>query len=167
MYYDHKGSGVHVARIKHFYHVVKSTIKLCDVPMLTWIFYGHCQISVKIIDQLDLIVTPIDVGFYYVILYVLWCLYSYIVRQVGNILSGIDWVDLMLHGKAKPHGNENVWRKPVKRPQCVKQGTNGRLIKRNVNPLYHDVIMDTMASQITSLTIVYSTVYSGLDHCVS
>ena len=29
--------------------------------------------------------------------------------------------------------------------------------------LYNDVIMDTIASQITSLTIVYSTVYSGAD----
>ena len=28
---------------------------------------------------------------------------------------------------------------------------------------YNDVIMDAMASQITSLTIVYSTVYSGAD----
>ena len=28
---------------------------------------------------------------------------------------------------------------------------------------YGDVIMDTMASQITCLTIVYSTVYSGAD----
>ena len=28
---------------------------------------------------------------------------------------------------------------------------------------YNDVIMDTMASQITCLTIVYSTVYSGKD----
>ena len=28
---------------------------------------------------------------------------------------------------------------------------------------YGDVIMDTMASQITSVTIVYSTVYSGAD----
>ena len=29
---------------------------------------------------------------------------------------------------------------------------------------YNDVIMDTMAYQITSLTIVYSAVYSGADH---
>ena len=29
--------------------------------------------------------------------------------------------------------------------------------------LYNDVIMSTMTSQITSLTIVYSTVYSGAD----
>ena len=28
---------------------------------------------------------------------------------------------------------------------------------------YNDVIMSAMASQITSLTIVYSTVYSGVD----
>ena len=28
---------------------------------------------------------------------------------------------------------------------------------------YNDVIIDTIASQITSLTIVYSTVYSGAD----
>ena len=28
---------------------------------------------------------------------------------------------------------------------------------------YNDVIMDSMASQITSLTIVYSAVYSGVD----
>ena len=31
---------------------------------------------------------------------------------------------------------------------------------------YGDVIMGTMASQITSLTIVYSTVYSGEDHII-
>ena len=29
---------------------------------------------------------------------------------------------------------------------------------------YNDVIMSSMASQITSLTIIYSTVYSGTDH---
>ena len=29
---------------------------------------------------------------------------------------------------------------------------------------YNEVIMDTMASQITSLAIVYSTDYSGIDH---
>ena len=30
-------------------------------------------------------------------------------------------------------------------------------------PHYNDVIMGVMASEITSLTIVYSTVYSGAD----
>ena len=37
-------------------------------------------------------------------------------------------------------------------------------MSRNI-PVSHfgDIIMDTMASQITSLTIVYSTVYSGAD----
>ena len=32
-----------------------------------------------------------------------------------------------------------------------------------VSPHYDDVIMSTIASQITSLTIVYSTIYSGAD----
>ena len=36
---------------------------------------------------------------------------------------------------------------------------HGIFIKKN----YNDVIMGAMASQITSLTIVYSTVYSGVD----
>ena len=38
--------------------------------------------------------------------------------------------------------------------------------KLNLTPNAHcsDVIMSLMASQITSLTIVYSTVYSGADH---
>ena len=34
------------------------------------------------------------------------------------------------------------------------------------NTHYNDVIMDEMASQITSLTIVYSILYSGADRCV-
>ena len=39
------------------------------------------------------------------------------------------------------------------------------MIQSNAEGLIHygDVIMSTMASQITSLTIVYSTVYSGAD----
>ena len=34
---------------------------------------------------------------------------------------------------------------------------------QRIYPHYNDVIMSTMASQITSLTSVYSTVYSGAD----
>ena len=37
------------------------------------------------------------------------------------------------------------------------------LAHRNTTSQYSDVIMGAMASQITSLTIVYSTVYSGAD----
>ena len=40
---------------------------------------------------------------------------------------------------------------------------NSKVIKRCVYKHYNDVIMDVMVSQITSLTIVYSTVYSGAD----
>ena len=36
-------------------------------------------------------------------------------------------------------------------------------ISRFQNTHYSDVLMGTMASQITSLTIIYSTVYSGAD----
>ena len=36
-------------------------------------------------------------------------------------------------------------------------------LKHFPNHDYNDVIMDSMASQITSLTIVYSAVYSGAD----
>ena len=38
------------------------------------------------------------------------------------------------------------------------------LIIINLILLYSDIIVGPMASQITSLTIVYSTVYSGADH---
>ena len=38
-----------------------------------------------------------------------------------------------------------------------------RIINMHANIHYDDVIMGTIASQITSLTIVYSTVYSGAD----
>ena len=40
---------------------------------------------------------------------------------------------------------------------------NQRNIFQNMLNHYNDVIMSTMASQITSLTIVYSCVYSGAD----
>ena len=36
-------------------------------------------------------------------------------------------------------------------------------ITRNVVDYYNDIIMGAIASQITSLAIVYSTVYSGWD----
>ena len=40
---------------------------------------------------------------------------------------------------------------------------SGLLMHIVINGHYNDVIMSTIASQITSLTIVYSTVYSGAD----
>ena len=41
---------------------------------------------------------------------------------------------------------------------CIQNATQHELVAR-----YSDVIMGDMASQITSLKIVYSTVYSGTD----
>ena len=43
------------------------------------------------------------------------------------------------------------------------QGTHDIDTTKESSLHYNDVIMDTMASQITSLTIVYSTVHSGVD----
>ena len=37
------------------------------------------------------------------------------------------------------------------------------LYRRSIDTFYYDVIMGAMASQITSITIVYSTVYSDAD----
>ena len=62
---------------------------------------------------------------------------------------------------------ENVVGKTVailSRPQCVNGNDILRLLAAwCVYIHYCDVIMTTMASQITSLTIVYSTVYPGAD----
>ena len=62
---------------------------------------------------------------------------------------------------------ENVVGKTVailSRPKCVNGNDILRLLAAwCVHFHYCDVIMTTMASQITSLTIVYSTVYPGAD----
>ena len=50
-------------------------------------------------------------------------------------------------------------RHPVARPSFVSSKSDLCSVTH-----YNDVIMGEMASQITSLTIVYSTVYSGTDH---
>ena len=47
-------------------------------------------------------------------------------------------------------------RTPVLIPECF-------IYVNTIRSYYNDVIMDSMASQITSLTIVYSAVYSGAD----
>ena len=46
---------------------------------------------------------------------------------------------------------------------CVNTWWRARIIQPSVNNHYGDVIMGAIASQITSLTIVYSTVYSDAD----
>ena len=43
------------------------------------------------------------------------------------------------------------------------QHTLQRLTSKQLRDHYDDVIMTTLASQITSLTVVYSIVYSGVD----
>ena len=61
---------------------------------------------------------------------------------------------LLLHDVRTPI----VWQ-----PQCQEINSGESGYNTWVHEHYNDVIMSEMASQITSLTIVYSTVYSGLD----
>ena len=66
----------------------------------------------------------------------------------------IELVKIAIHHKLK---YENI-------QQMLKQDTQGSVwvvsVAMSRRPHYDDVIMGAMASQITSLTIVYSTVYS-------
>ena len=45
----------------------------------------------------------------------------------------------------------------------IRSWSMGRVLTQTANHHYDDIIMTAMASQITSLTSVYSTVYSGAD----
>ena len=63
-------------------------------------------------------------------------------EQICLKLNRYSWGKYLIHGPK--HRNDN----------------QSQSIKR---PCYDDVTMSLMASQITSLTIVYSTVYSGAD----
>ena len=56
--------------------------------------------------------------------------------------------------------NDN--QQPTETP-TIKPFILGKSIGQLPKYRYNDVIMSTIASQITSLTIVYSTVYSGAD----
>ena len=46
---------------------------------------------------------------------------------------------------------------------CDRSEGRSHIMALSLTHHYYDVIMGAMASQITSLTIVYSTVYSGVD----
>ena len=56
-----------------------------------------------------------------------------------------------------------VWSAGNKNSPCL-CGIDRQSCRRKLPVHYNDVIMSTMASQITSPTIVYSTIYSGTDH---
>ena len=59
-------------------------------------------------------------------------------------------------------GTSNAWKYQININTCFKRGNNPphwRSPRHNFTYHYSDVIMGTMAYQITSLTIVYSTVY--------
>ena len=77
-----------------------------------------------------------------------------------------------LFGKVHMKYEKFLPRKPIRkyqwqnlcRSQCVKWWTLINLVDANISrDHYTDVIMSAMASQITDVTIVYSTVCSGTD----
>ena len=61
--------------------------------------------------------------------------------------------------RAKLTGNSNDWLSDQHADRQWWYGTGGQIFSCH----YNDVKMSTIASQITSLTTVYSTVYSGAD----
>ena len=74
-----------------------------------------------------------------------------------------------LHATIKQCGHQwlkmlqSSWHTGVYFHNCVKPLQIDRLVQKRRNSHYNDAIMGTMASQITSLTSVYSTVYSGAN----
>ena len=64
--------------------------------------------------------------------------------------------------------HKSVWQAVKRLAQINQHCSNSGVLGEHVNPYkylchYNDVIMTTIASQITSLTVVYSTVYSDAD----
>ena len=60
-------------------------------------------------------------------------------------------------------GTGNRWMPPIKCPVLRKRVLVLKTHGTHKDTHYNDVILTTMASQITSLTVVYSTVYSDAD----
>ena len=82
------------------------------------------------------------------------------------------WISIEIPLMFVPEGpidNISSGDKPLSEPMMVSLQTHisvtrPQWVKENITCIhYDDVIMGVMASQITSLTIVYSTVYSGTD----
>ena len=103
--------------------------------------------------------------------------------EVDGLCSRVPWIDLLLSREplltrkhfewqyflsvaAKATGISSMFVVTTEF-ECLDVGKWRPMICRKSSSLlifrYIDVIMGTLASQITSLTIVYSTVYSGID----
>ena len=67
-----------------------------------------------------------------------------------------DEIGILQHGKFNPDSSSQGGHQ---RPWYIRCKNNEAMPSH-----YNDVIMSELVSQITSLTIVYSTVYSGVDH---
>ena len=88
--------------------------------------------------------------------------------QVSNRRQAITWASVWQHPWRQTSSASHDELQQIHQLKCMSsfKGRN-KMRQRNfdISPAMHyrDVIMGTIASQITSLTIVYSTVYSGAD----
>ena len=81
-----------------------------------------------------------------------------------TVFCGLVWMYLKLYVPFLLHVNEKKASKVVMGDFDITWLVNNRVGEIWVNGhYYNDVIMGAIASQITSLTIVYSNVYSGAD----
>ena len=96
-------------------------------------------------------------------------------REISRVDSVMENQHVVLYTGLMGHINTGKWEESSK-ADSIRIRTNGEVQApfenfsnswispfANVLVHYNDVIMNAMASQITSLTIVYSTVYSGAD----
>ena len=87
------------------------------------------------------------------------------IRNLITIAQNYALRQIMLGAKL-PEGkplrpNDAIWH--PRSGSSLIQAVACRLTGNTPSPHYSDVIMSAMASQITRLTIIYSTVYSGAD----
>ena len=98
-----------------------------------------------------------------------------VARTHVNLVGHFEWYSLISGNDIRDHRCSVVSPVPVDGPALPIYRASARTVMTTFSPIYipaHEglfsshysgVIMSAMASQITSLTIVYSTVYSGAD----
>ena len=91
------------------------------------------------------------------------CIFAFTPRSLPGGIVYWSWDQ---HFKSTYRSDMEVWVIFVMILNMIDQHTRFRSVYllENVWKHYNDVIMGAIASQITSLTIVYSTVYSDADH---
>ena len=82
--------------------------------------------------------------------------------MLGNSSSASDWpLQVIQSHKSSINYRSSYNKTKHNKTVYMMTSSNGNIFRVTGPSDYNDVIMGAMASQITSLTIVYSTVYSG------